>query len=224
MNIKKPFAFKLSLIVCLAFFTNGAMAQWYSPEKVNKKAYAIYESAYQFAQNQNYTAALVTIDKAILLEPKFVEAYLSKAGIYAELKKYDSSILDFEQALQLDAVYSNTYLLPYSISLAGTGQFEKALVAVTKFLTIKPLNVQSVKAGNYRKGVYEFAIEHEKKYPTKNYVFTPKNLGDSVNSSALEYYPSLTIDGKNLIFTRRIASDEDFYECTLLNGKWQHEY
>ena len=220
MKIKKTFAFQLSLLLCFVFITNRAMAQWYSPEKVNKKAYAIYESAYQFTQNQNYKAALVTIDKAILIEPRFVEAYLTKAGIYGELKKYDSSCLNFEKALQLDSVFSNTYLLPFSISLAGTGQFEKALIAVTKFLTIKTLNVQSVKAGNYRKGVYEFAIDHEKKHPTKNYVFAPKNLGDSVNSTALEYYPSLTIDGKKLIFTRRIAGDEDFYECTLINNKW----
>ena len=198
----------------------SANAQWYSTEKVNKKAYAIYESAYQLAQDQNYTAAILNIDKAILIEPKFVEAYLSKAGIYAELKKYDSSVINFEKALQLDSVYSKTYLLPYSISLAGTGEFQKALVAVTEFLTNKTLNAQSLKAGNYRKGVYEFAIDHEKKYSTKNYIFAPKNLGDSVNSDALEYYPSLTIDGKHLIFTRRIANDEDFYECTLIDGKW----
>ena len=220
MNLIKNYALKLSLLLIIIFTGVNVNAQWYNPEKVNKKAFAIYESAYKLAQDQNYAAAILNIDKAILIEPKFVEAFLSKAGIYAELKKYDSSVLNFEKALELDSVYSKTYLLPYSISLAGTGQFKKALIAVTTFLTNKTLNVQSVKAGNYRKGVYEFAIEHEKKHPIKNYVFAPKNLGDSVNSTALEYYPSLTIDGKHLIFTRRIAGDEDFYECTLIDGKW----
>ena len=220
MNLIKNYAHKLSLMLTIILIGVSAEAQWYSPEKVNKKAYAIYEFAYKLTQDQNYAAAILNIDKAILIEPKFVEAFLSKAGIYAELKKYDSSVLTFEKALQLDSIYSKTYLLPYSISLAGSGQFQKALVAVTEFLTNKTLNAPSVKAGKYRKGVYEFAIEHEKKYPTKNYVFAPKNLGDSVNSDALEYYPSLTIDGKNLIFTRRIGGDEDFYECTLTDGKW----
>ena len=219
--IEKTTLKKITLVLSVLFFmVSTTKAQWYDPEKVNKKAYAIYEAAYQNAQNQNYAAAMANINKAIVIEPKFVEAYLSKAGIYADLKKYDSSVIDFEKALQLDSVYAKTYLLPYSISLSGTGQFQKALTAVTAFLSNPALNPQSIKAGNYRKSVYEFAIEYDKKHPAKNYVFARKNLGDSVNSDALEYYPSLTIDGKKLIFTRRVSGDEDFYECNLIDGKW----
>jgi outer membrane protein OmpA-like peptidoglycan-associated protein/Tol biopolymer transport system component len=80
--------------------------------------------------------------------------------------------------------------------------------------------MQSTKAGNYRKSVYEFALDYEKKHPHNNYVFAPKNMGDSINSKDLEYYPSLTIDGKKMVFTRRIADDEDFYESDLVNGVW----
>ena len=221
MKIEKIIFKKLTFLLPALFsIVSATKAQWYDPEKVNKKAYAIYETAFQNAQNQNYAAAIANINKAIAIDPKFVEAYLSKAGIYADLKKYDSSVIDFEKALQLDSVYATTYLLPYSISLSGIGQFQKALTAVTQFLNNPTLNAQSIKAGNYRKSVYEFAIEYDKKHPAKNYVFARKNLGDSVNSDALEYYPSLTIDGKKLIFTRRIAGDEDFYECDLVDGKW----
>jgi len=206
------------LIIC--FLPGICSAQWYNPDKVNKKAGDVYAQAYQDAQDQKYDAAIVKLNKSIALEPKFVDAFLSRAGIYADQKKYDSSVIDFEKAFQLDAVYSTPYQLPYSISLSGLGQFQKALDAVTSFLRYDKLNAQSIKAGNYRKGVYQFAVDYEKKHPANNYVFAPKNLGDSVNSKALEYYPSLTIDGKKLIFTRREAGDEDFYECDLTNGKW----
>ncbi|MDB5279966.1 MAG: OmpA/MotB domain protein [Ferruginibacter sp.] len=221
MAITKITFKRLALVVCsLSCFVAVSKAQWYSPEKVNKKAYAIYESAYQNAMDQKYDAAIADIDKAISIDPKFVEAWLTKAGIYADQKKYDSSVINFEKALQLDSVFAKTYLLPYSISLAGMGQFQKALTAITEFLTNPTLNPQSIKAGNYRKSVYEFALEYDKKHPAKNYVFARKNLGDSVNSDALEYYPSLTIDGKKLIFTRRLSGDEDFYESDFTNGKW----
>lgn len=221
MTIKKNISNKAILLIVISLFVSAVShAQWYDPEKVNKKAYAIYESAYQNALDQKYDAAIANIDKAIAIDPKFVEAWLTKAGIYADRKKYDSSVINFEAALKLDAVFAKTYLLPYSISLAGMGQFQKALMAVTEFLTNPTLNAQSIKAGNYRKSTYEFAIDYDKKHPAKNYVFARKNLGDSVNSDALEYYPSLTIDGKKLIFTRRIAGDEDFYECDLVDGKW----
>ena len=221
MKLEKTIFKKFSLLATILFFISiTANAQWYDPEKVNKKAYAVYETAYQNAVDQNYTGAIANINKAITIDPKFVEAYLSLGGIYADLKQYDSSIIDFEKALELDSVYSKTYLLPYSISLAGVGRFDQALVAVTTFLNNPQLNPQSVKAGKYRKGVYEFAIEYQKKHPTNNYVFARKNLGDSINSDALEYYPSLTIDGKKLIFTRRLKGDEDFYESDLADGKW----
>ncbi|MBC7888843.1 MAG: PD40 domain-containing protein [Ferruginibacter sp.] len=195
-------------------------AQWYDPGKVNKKADEIYALAYEDAQEQKYEAAIAKINKAIELEPRYVDAFLSRAGIYANLKKYDSSVIDFEKSFQLDPVYTTTYLLPYSISLAGLGRFQKALDAVNRFLQYDKLNSQSIRAGNYRKSVYEFALAYEKKHPDNNYVFTPINLGDSVNSIALEYYPSLTIDGKKLIFTRRVSGDEDFYETDLKDGKW----
>ncbi len=210
---------KFILYILLAYPSLG-FSQWYNPEKVNKKAGVLYAKAYDAAQDQQYEAAIAKINQAIKLEPKFVDAFLSRAGIYANLKKYDSSVIDFEKGFQLDSVYSINYLLPYSISQAGLGQFQKALDAVHRFLQSEGLNSQSIRAGNYRKGVYEFAVAFEKKHPLNQYVFAPNNLGDSINSNALEYFPSLTIDGKKLIFTRRIKGDEDFYESNFSDGKW----
>lgn len=195
-------------------------SQWYDPEKVNKKAGEIYAAAFDNADNNHYKDAIKKINEALQIEPKFVDAYLSLGGIYANLKNYDSSVYFFEKGIALDSVYSATYFLPYSISLAGMGQFEKALQAINIFLQTEKLNQQSTKAGNYRKSVYEFAIDYAKKHPANSYVFAPKNLGDSVNSEHSEYYPSLTIDGSKLIFTRRANNDEDFYTSEWVNGKW----
>ncbi|RZM02858.1 MAG: flagellar motor protein MotB, partial [Pedobacter sp.] len=136
------------------------------------------------------------------------------------MKNYKASVADFEMGMQMDKVYSETYLLPYSISLAGTGDFTRALEMVNLFLATPKLNEQSIKAGNYRKSVYEFAIDFDNKHPRGNYVFAPSNMGSNINSAALEYFPSLTIDGSNMIFTRRENSDEDFYETNYVNGQW----
>ena len=208
------------LIVCLFFSFHYAQAQWYDPEKVNQKAGEIYGRAYEEARDGNYTAALQHIKEALVIEPKFVDAFLSRAGVFASLRNYAASVKDFETGLQMDSVYSKTYLLPYSISLAGIGKFKEALGAVNEFLQNPKLNPQSIKAGNYRKKTYAYAVEYEKNNPGNNYVFAPRNLGDSINTIALEYFPSLTIDGKKMIFTRRISNDEDFYESDLAEGKW----
>ena len=157
-------------------FNVVVFAQWYNPDKVNKKAGEVYALAYEEAIAANYTAALKHLEEAIALDPKFVDVYLSRAGIYAELKNYTASVADFEKGMQMDSVYSKTYLLPYSISLAGVGKFKQALQEVNEFLANPTLNPQSIKAGNYRKSTYSFAVDYEKKHPVKDYVFKPINL------------------------------------------------
>jgi outer membrane protein OmpA-like peptidoglycan-associated protein len=195
-------------------------AQWYDPEKVNKKAGEIYGDAYEDAQAGKYPNALIKLNDALKIEPRFVDAYLSRAGIYANLKNYSLSVNDFESGLKLDSLYASSYLLPYSISLAGIGKFTEALKAVGNFLQNKKLNEQSIKAATYRKKTYEFAIAQRNKIKDNTYLFSPINLGDSINSKNLEYFPSLSIDGKKIVFTRRENNDEDFYESTLQSDKW----
>ncbi|MDQ6762102.1 MAG: OmpA family protein, partial [Bacteroidota bacterium] len=176
------------------------------------------------AQNGDYITARQMMNEALKIEPKFVDAYLSLAGIYASMKNYTAAVTNFEKAFTLDSVYTNYYLLPYSIDLAGCGRFDDALKAVNIFLTNPKINERSIKAGEFRKKTYEFAIDYAKTHPEKTYVFSPVNLGDSVNTTDLEYFPSLTIDGKKMIFTRRIKSNEDFYESDWVNGRWSKAY
>jgi outer membrane protein OmpA-like peptidoglycan-associated protein len=214
----KTFTILLFVFSILCFHLSEA--QWYNPEKVNKKAFKVYEMAYDLAVNGAYQKSLEKLDEALQIEPRYVEVYLSRAGIYADMKNYAASVADFEKAFSLDSIFSNSYLLPFSISMAGIGDFEKALNKVNAFLKIEKLNPQSIKSANYRKSTYEFAIAYKTNHPLGNYNFEPKNLGDGINSNYLEYYPSLTIDGKKMIFTRRVNNDEDFYESEFIDGKW----
>lgn len=209
-------------ILALLCTPSISSAQWYDPEKVNKKAAAIYGEAYENAQEGNYVAAIAKLNDALKAEPKFVDVYLSRAGIHANMKNYKASVADFEKGLEMDRQYASTYLLPYSISLAGMGNFEKAMIMVNEFLATPRLNEQSIKAGNYRKKTYAFALQQDslRKININNYVFSPQNMGANINGATLEYYPSLTIDGNKMIFTRRENGDEDFYESYFENGAW----
>lgn len=50
--------------------------------------------------------------------------------------------------------------------------------------------------------------------------FEPFNLGPSINSTDHEYLPSLTADGRTLVFTRRIMGQEDLFESTRRDTGW----
>lgn len=196
-----------------------ANAQWYDPGKVNVKIGYKYADALNEARMKNYDKALQLIDECIASDKKFVDAYLSKAGIFSEQKKYKPAVEWYNTARNLDSVYFNTFLLPYSIALAGNGEFENALHAIIQYLQKPNLNERLAKSANYRKKCYEFAINYSIRHPQKDYVFTPQNLGDSINTKLLEYFPTTTIDGNTLVFTRRIGQ-EDFFVSERKNGVW----
>jgi outer membrane protein OmpA-like peptidoglycan-associated protein/tetratricopeptide (TPR) repeat protein len=211
---------KIVLLILFTSFFLQSKSQWYDPEKVDHKANTIYNIAINKARNGDYISSVKMINEALKIEPKFVDAYLSLAGIDAELKNYTSSVSNFEKAFSLDSLYAKDFYLPYSISLAGCGRFDEALKAVDAFLLTPKLNERSIKSGEFRKKTYQFAIDYAQTHPDKNYVFAPKNLGDSINTSDLEYFPSLTIDSKKLIFTKRIQNKESFYESDRKNSVW----
>ncbi|OQP63500.1 flagellar motor protein MotB [Niastella vici] len=210
---------KIITISILAGLFCTARAQ-YDPDKVNKKAKALYEKAYGIAMNGNYIESIKTLQDAIKIEPRYAEAFLSIAGLYFEQKKYMEAIEYYEKAKVIDSVWFKDYNLPYSINLAGIGEFQKALHAIGEFLSIPNLNEQSRKAAGYRLKTYQFAVDYSKQHPLGNYRFEPKNMGDSINSIQLDYFPSITVDGKEFVFTRRINANEELYESKFENGHW----
>ena len=204
---------------CLFTFTS--FAQRYDPEKINKKAIPFYNQAIENANDGKYPEAINLLEKCISLDAKYVDAYLSIAGVYGQIKDYTKSIEFYEKAFSLDSNYTAEYRLPWSINLAGLGEFEKALTAINSLLARTNLNPNTIKAANFRKKSFEFAVEYEKKHPAGTYVFAPQNIGDGVNTSESEYFPSITIDGGELVFTRRLRGfNEDFFTSKRRLGEW----
>lgn len=204
------------MLVLLLATAGAASAQQYDPEKVNRKVMALYEKAIGLLRDDAFRDAVPLLLKAVKDDSSFVDGYLSLAGTFGELKQYKRSILFYEKAKQLDSVYFRVYELPYSINLAGNGQFADALQAVNRFLQLPKLNERSIKSAEYRKKCYQFALDFAARHPEDHYAFAPVNLGDSVNSPYAEYYPSVTVTDSLLVFTRRGNHlREDFFQSTM---------
>lgn len=213
---KNLYLFFLTLIICVAGYGQ------YNPSSIGKKASQLYTDALNRASDGEFTQGIKMLEQAVKLEPRFADAYLSIAGIYGELKNYRSAVENYQKARAIDSNYFRDYALPYSINLAGLGQFEQALAAAEDFLSISDLNPSSRKAGEYRKQCYAFAIDYASRNAGSVYKFEPKNLGDSINSNVSEYFPTITIDGSQLVYTRRVNStNEDFYQSSQQNDSWK---
>ncbi len=219
MDIKKTL--KAALAIILILITFCANAQWYNPDKVNKKAIAVYETAYQDATAGSFINSITNLTEALKIDPNYLDALLARADMYARVKNYSASASDYESIFRKDSLYAKSFLLQYATSLAGNGKFEKALENTIKFLAIPNLQEKNKKAGLGKQNSYAFAVNFAKKIASKNYIFNPINMGENINSTNLEYLPSITVDGNKMIFNKRIDSDEDFYESEKINGVWQ---
>ncbi|KIC93227.1 OmpA family protein [Flavihumibacter solisilvae] len=206
------------ILIAVTICSLQGVAQ-YNQDNVNPKAAKLYQKALEQAENNNFPEGIRILKEAVKIDGGFADAWLSIAGMYGEMKDYDNAIFHYEKARTIDSVYFRDYNLPYSINLAGKGRFEDALKAVNSFMTINDLNESSQRASSYRRRCYKFAVEQAQQL--QGYHFAPQNLGDSVNSSVSEYYPALTIDNKQLIFTRRVNNfNEDFYETWHDKDNW----
>ncbi len=211
---------KLLLLPVLFIYTQDLQAQYF-PEKVPKKAMALYQQGLEKANDGDFKAGIQLLDNAIKIDQKFMDAYLSVAGMYGELKNYDASIQYYIKAKAIDPAYFRDYNLPFAINLAGKGDFAAAITAIDDFLKIESLNERSRLAAEYRKKSFRFGLEFAQNHPAGEYKFEPKNLGDNVNSRVSEYLPAITINGDELVFTRRVGNtNEDFYSATRKDGVW----
>ncbi|MGZ3909710.1 MAG: OmpA family protein [Flavisolibacter sp.] len=209
---------------CFFLFSFGSFAQ-YDLSRINKKAVEAYEKGIEKAQADNFPAAIALLQEAIQKDPRYIEAYLSLAGVYGQQKNYEQSTTYYEKAFALDSNYTSDFRLPYSINLAGMGRFDQALSAIDALLSRQNLADNTRKAAEYRRKSFQFAVDYTHTHPVKNYVFAPRNLGDAINTSESEYFPSMPIDGSSLIFTRRLNNfNEDFFASRKSASGWEKAF
>ncbi len=185
----------ISLILTLTAMQ--AQRDWDSHNR--ERAKVQYDNAYNAYRNGNSDVSLKYIERAIELHPRYAEAWMQKAIIYEDRKIYDSAILFYHNALDINPdVFPNAWytvgMLEYTM-----GRYEEADKDLTTFL--EHPKATSVKVRE-KAELLHLKNKEALRLRQETVPFEPFNLGDSVNSQYDEYFPVLTLDGKSLIMTR----------------------
>ncbi len=199
------------LILLSFFFAFYTKAQTYNVNRINSKAKDTYAKAMIKLSNDQFLSSIPLLEKSIILDANYVDAYLSLAGVMGQLKAYHLAVKFYEIAQHKDTTYFRPYYLPYSINLAGLGRFDSALTVINNFLTLPFLDDVSKKSAEYRKKCYAFGVQYKKNHPNSNYQFLPKNLGDSINTELSEYLPTFSVDDSLLVFSRRSPDGGEYF-------------
>ncbi|MCS7076290.1 MAG: OmpA family protein [Bacteroidia bacterium] len=201
----------------------------------SKKALEYFVEAEHLAQRRVFEQAIPLYLKAIKTEPQFDRAYAGVANSYFYARQDSMAEIWFEKTLSLN---EKKYAIFYSVIgdiNYQKGNYQKALENYIKYTKSPNADAKTLEKVNFNKKNCEFALKAIKN-PTSQ---APQNMGTNINTIYNEYYPSLTIDETQLIFTAQrprnpTASDiknqemtklkmydEDFYVSTYKDGQWQ---
>ena len=222
MNKLLFFLLSFSIISC-------SVAQEHYSTK-NKKAIKLFEMGKEAPSQTidpvtfgpNFREGINLMDKALEKDPNFWEAHMF-AGEFAEmLGDYNVAIDHYRKALAINPNHSHTgstYFYLANLEQA-VGDYDSALKNLEIFQTYRNANPELLKKSQQIKSNCEFA-----KAAIENPIdFKPINIGPGINTEDPEYFPTITVDGKTILFTRRIADgrvsgtfkeQEDFFVSQL---------
>ncbi len=216
---------KILLLFCIMAIAFTAAAQYHS---TNKKAIIAFEQSASKFRAQQFDEAVEYADKAIKLDPNFVDAYWLKADIAATLKRYDEEIGILNQVL---AIMPDD---PSTILGLGDAYFDKydnenALKYYNKLKTLdRAVDERQRQRAEKNTKLAEFRI-HALANPVD---YNPRNLGGKVNTMYNDYFPSLSADGNTLVYTIELPqtaqnphlphTQEDIFISRRVDGEpWQ---
>ncbi|MBM3420625.1 MAG: hypothetical protein FJY11_05760 [Bacteroidetes bacterium] len=224
MRIFQPYLLAFALLLLSTGTDMAAQQKWHTRSSRALRLYNEGKMAYEFL---DYSTAESRLKEAVSIDDKFYEAYITLAELYYDRKMFDLAVGNYRTAVQIDRDFFKPALYYLGVSEFNTGQYEAALVSLTDFLATGEASAKLGADAKRKIANCLYSIE-AKKHPVP---FSPVNLGDSVNTAFNEYSPSITADGKTLMFNREIETggsdyfagrrQEDFYvSLRRSDGTW----
>jgi OOP family OmpA-OmpF porin len=177
----------------------------------NKKAIRYYQESENYFIRRQYGQAIQLLQDAIDKAPDFMEAHIRLGTIYRAVGAFDKALHHLERADEANTGGEPNGQAIFSLGELywQLGRYEQAKDKMQAFLALNPRQKPLLDIATNIVEDADFAIAQlQNPLP-----FKPEPLPEAVNEHALQYFPVLTVDQQNLIFTRRISSgpqhDED---------------
>ncbi|SMO47993.1 OmpA family protein [Solitalea koreensis] len=182
----------------------------------SKKAIEYYNKSDEYLSVKNYKEGSAILEKAVKEDPNFIDAFQRLGDIYRITKDTANAKKNYQRVILLNPDFQKQdYFFLGDIEISN-GNYISARQYLEKFMSYEDKAQKYIPDAKRLLADCKFA-DTALKTPV---AFNPKNLGDKINTSADEYFPTITADGATLIFTRRTVNNEDFYFSNLVDGKW----
>lgn len=209
----------LFLFLLLPLLQNCFAQKKYTTARTAKgKLQTTFERGIRMTFNGQLDAAINDFEKALQMDPTFIDAQIEWANVKNQQGKLAEAELGYEKAIAIDPNYEVNVFYSLAIVEFDQKKYDQSAVHFEQFLNApgKISEKRKATAEKYLKNV-RFAAQ-----AVKNPVpYEPKNLGPNINTSNAEYLPTISADGETLIYTAVRGGQEDFYISRKVNGEWQ---
>ena len=210
----------MRILIIVVFLSNSFFCQAQETTK-SRKAIKVYREAKSALTSQNFNESKDLLEKALIFDDQFVEAWILLGDVFVEMGDKLRAIESYKKSILIDPEFSFPMYYRLAITEHSIGIYLESLKHIQKYLTYKRISLNYRKKALTLKKSCEFSINAMKSPVT----FNPVNLGINVNSNADEYLPALSADGSTLIFTRsenvKGVRNEDFYISYNDTDEWQ---
>lgn len=161
---------------------------------------------------------------AVKEDERFYEAHLLLGQLYSDTGDWEKAVTHYRQAVSLDTLFFVPALYGLGRAELRTGRYSEAKAHLEAYLSQPKINARLRSDAEKMLANCRFALS----FPGSLFATEPISVGDSVNTVLDEYWPSVTGDGQQLIFTREVKRaagygrdrQEDFYISRRMNEEY----
>ncbi len=210
---------KLWSFIILCVCSSTVMSQPLSTK--NKKAQELYYEADNYRVRGQFKEAISFLNEAIARDKNFEEAYYRLGLIYKAQENYPLASTTFEQGLSLlkEDARRKMYLYELTNVNLWLANYSKANDFAVTYLQLEKSDKRKIDLVKVWKSQADYALANQ---IDLKYLITP--LSDTVNAFPMQYFPALTADNTQLIFTARFGGgrndNEDLVVSRKEHGRW----
>lgn len=208
------------LIIFLLFSPFWAFSQQPELSTHSKKAIKLYNKATDQIKQRQFSEGIATYKKAVRIDENFSEAYARLGSIYFTLRKQDSVKYFYEKYILCTPTEKQNAAILQTLAkyYFEAGSYLQADQTIQTAIDKKTEIASDPQVILMQKNI-SFALNNRDSVFIEHII-----LPQSVNRFFTQYFPSMTIDGNTLFFTKRDGfqpyQDEDIVVSYFRNGTW----
>jgi outer membrane protein OmpA-like peptidoglycan-associated protein len=213
------YTIRLSSFLLCCLLSLGLWSQGLST--TSNKALKFYEKANEYIKDRDFVNGIENYKKALKKDPGFSEAYLRLGSAYTILRELDSAYTYYDGYRRVTPVERIT---PRSAFSLANLYYENGEYQIAREM----FEIGTAKDNQWQEDLGRIKlidkINYAREGVNSKIDYEVKELPPSINRFYTQYFPTMTIDGQSLFFTRRLGNapydDEDLVVSHRTDGGW----